>query len=108
MVQSIHSAVDFIYQFANDPIVQSWKQNSNYIVAVAAKDETGLKDLIHQLQIKNIKHTVFIEPDIEDQITSVCLEPTSVALKSVSHLPLALKAINEGMNKNNFKQNILN
>jgi hypothetical protein len=42
---------------------------------------------------------VFIEPDFENQITAVCIEPSEKARKLFSHLPLALREFNEVLTK---------
>ncbi len=103
LVQVSHSIADFAHSFPD--IFSKWKQNSNSIVSLSVKNEEDLINLTHLLKIKNINFVAFNEPDINNQLTSICIEPSLSAKKITSSLPLSLKEYNIGVNKNQFKQN---
>jgi len=71
---------------------------------LSVEGESALMLLISRLEQENIRHVVFKEPDIGNQITSVCIEPSDKARALCSGLPLALKEFSStGINKSNFK-----
>jgi hypothetical protein len=51
----------------------------------------GLLTLINKFEHNNINLSIFREPDMDNQVTAVALEPTARATKLCSNLPLALK-----------------
>ena len=84
-VQSSHSIADFILQ--HPQIAKSWHK-SNYLVSLTVKNEEELIKLIQKAELKGITYTLFREPDIGNQITSVTFEPSEQTRKLVSSLPL--------------------
>jgi len=94
-VQSAHAAIDFQHQ--HPTIAREWNKNSNYLIFLSVENEQELKKFIQKFQIYDINHTVFIEPDLDNQITAVCAEPSERTLKLCSHLPLALGEFNESL-----------
>jgi hypothetical protein len=65
-----------------------------------------LNSLIFKLQEKDIKVSIFREPDIKNQITAIAIEPCEDARRMVGSLPSALKEFNpqngELINKHTF------
>jgi pyridoxine 5'-phosphate synthase PdxJ len=61
------------------------------LACLSIKDEISLKELIKKAESKNIKYSVFIEPDIDNQITSVAFEPSDATRRLTSSLPKMLK-----------------
>ena len=88
-VQAAHAAIDFQHQYPT--IAQHWNKNSNYLIFLSVENEQELKRFIQKFQIYDLKHTVFVEPDLDNQITAVCVEPSERTQKLCSHLPLALR-----------------
>jgi len=60
---------------------------------LSVKNEEQLSLLLKKAKFKELKHTVFREPDIGDEITAIALEPGDRAKKLTNRLPLALKEI---------------
>lgn len=88
-VQSCHAAIAFMEEYkitANE-----WYSKSNYLGLLSVKTENELKALINKASLLNIKHSIFREPDIDNQITAVCLEPGAKTKRICSKIPLALK-----------------
>lgn len=87
-VQSGHALADFCIQHSE--IANSWHKNSNYLVYLSVEDEESLHRLIAKLQSRDITMSVFQEPDLDNQITAIAIEPTKEAHRLCSSLPLAL------------------
>jgi hypothetical protein len=104
LVQSLHSIVEFIFEHPD--VSNQWKVSSNSLVGLSVKNEEQLKLLIEKLIKRNIKYSVFREPDIQDQITAIAIEPTMEARKLCSYIPLALKAYNKENLINKHTQNL--
>lgn len=91
VAQTTHAALHF---FQNYPeITQDWIRSSNYIACLAVKDENQLLNLLELAQKRGIKHYAFYEPDINNQLTAICFEPTQEARKITSNIPLAGKEV---------------
>lgn len=86
-VQAGHAAIQF--QHEHPEIAKLWHDKSKYLVYLSARDEEHLEDLIFKAELKDIKISIFREPDIDNQITAVTFEPS--ASKLLSNLPLAMK-----------------
>jgi len=63
------------------------------MVSLGAKNETHLKDLITKAEERDIKMSVFYEPDIGNEITSITLEPCETSRKMTSSLPKLMKEL---------------
>lgn len=87
-VQSTHVALDFI--IANPAIAENW-HSSNYLICLAVSNETDLKRLIEKCSMKDLEFSIFREPDLNNEITAICIEPSEETQKLVSNLPLMLK-----------------
>lgn len=88
-IQAAHAAIEFQHEHLE--IAKEWNTNSKYLVFLSVENEEALQRLLTKIQIREIKHSTFFEPDIGNQLTAVCLEPGQVSGKLVSNLPLMLK-----------------
>lgn len=88
-VQSQHAVAEFI--LFNNEIAKEWFETSNSIISLAAKDQEDLFKLCTKLDKLGIVYRAFYEPDINNELTAVCIQPTIEARKVCSHYPLALK-----------------
>jgi len=50
-----------------------------------------LIDLIRKLEQANLRYSIFREPDLNNQITAICLEPSDETSRLTSNFPLTLK-----------------
>jgi hypothetical protein len=80
--QAIHAAIEFALTFPD--IARS----APTVVLVAAKDELTLSWLRADANATGLRHTSFREPDFDDALTALALEPAASRL--VAGLPLAL------------------
>ena len=88
-VQAAHAGIQFQHEYPE--IAREWHDKAKYLVHLYARDEQHLKDLIFKAECRNIKHSIFREPDIGNEITAVAFEPSREAGKLLSNLPLALR-----------------
>ena len=88
LVQSAHSLAEFAHQFPNH--FKDWKQNSNYIISLSVDNEEKLQRLYYKLQDNGANVVAFTEPDINDQLTSICYYGTPELRKLTEKLDLAL------------------
>lgn len=88
-VQSAHAAINFIFEHPGR--AGPWFHNSNYLVLLELKNEKQLKLLVEKCEYLQLVHTVFREPDIDNQITAVAIEPSPLTQKLVSRIPLLFK-----------------
>lgn len=72
-------------------IAHKWQDESNYIVLLATKSKESLDLLYSVLTNNNVKNKPFHEPDLNNAITAIAVEPTEQASKLLSQLPLAMK-----------------
>lgn len=93
--QAGHSIVEFCLRYPE--ITREWRDNSNYIVILAANNENDLVSIIKKAEAREIRHTYFSEPDLDNQITAVVLEPGLDSRKLSSSIKLAGSIRNNGM-----------
>jgi peptidyl-tRNA hydrolase len=72
-------------------IAEKWHTESNYVIALGIPDQRELEMLARKAEKKGITVVRFYEPDIDNQLTSICLEPCEATRRITSHLPLLLK-----------------
>jgi peptidyl-tRNA hydrolase len=92
MLQSAHAAIEF--QHEHPEIAKEWNTQSKYLIFLSVKNEQELQRLLQKIQIRNLKYSIFIEPDIDNQLTAIAVEPGEKTEKLTSNLPLTLKEIN--------------
>lgn len=92
-VQSIHAGIQFVFE--HPEYAEAWYKQSNYLGFLSVANESELVQLIEQAMAKGIKFSVFREPDIDNQITAIALEPGNKSKKLCSRLKLALSEDND-------------
>jgi peptidyl-tRNA hydrolase len=88
-VQAMHALTEFIFE--HHDIAREWKQESNTLAWLTVSDEKALYQLLTIANERGIRSSGFKEPDIDDQLTAICLEPTEQARKLCRNLRLALQ-----------------
>lgn len=87
-VQSTHAAIDFVFEHPTR--AGPWHKSSNTLVMLTVKDIGGLKKLMKKCDYLRLDYTVFREPDMNNEITAICIEPHPETYKMVSKLPLLI------------------
>ena len=90
-MQSAHAAIDFQHEYPVES--KEWQSKSNYLALLTVSDELELNKLIEKAKIRNIKFTVFREPDIQNQITAIAFEPSDNSRKLTSSCRLLGKEV---------------
>lgn len=90
-VQSIHAAIQFIKE--HPEMSNAWFEQSNFLAWVSVEDEPALFELLSKASRKHIKFSIFREPDVDNQVTAIALEPGELSAELCKKLPLALKEI---------------
>lgn len=91
-VQSSHAAIQFIFEHPETS--QAWFKDP-YLVQLSVENEEALIRLMYKLEKSQIKFSVFREPDLDNQITAIAIEPSEKTRRLISHLPLMLKEYKE-------------
>lgn len=88
LVQTAHSVAEFAHQFPQE--FAEWNQQSKYIISLSVDNEEKLQRLFYKLQDNGANVVAFNEPDIQDQLTSICYYGTPELRKLTEKLDLAL------------------
>lgn len=88
-VQACHAMREFA---AEHPCVEvDWYVNSNHLALLSTPNERALLELVRKATRKQLKHSVFREPDRQGELTAIALEPRAKPL--LRKLPLALSSV---------------
>jgi len=74
IAQCAHAIVEFSIQ--HPQIFKEWHDTSNYICCLIADD---LPDLLQRCRDLNMEFTPFYEPDLNNQLTAIAIEPSQLA-----------------------------
>jgi len=78
-VQSGHAGIQF--QHEHPELAKNWFHNSNYLIFLSVSNEEELNSLIDRAITKNIKFSVFREPNINNEIIAIAIQPCSESRK---------------------------
>lgn len=88
-IQASHAAIEFIYE--HPELAHEWYNISKYLVFLSVNNQEELLELSDKLSWKDILFSKFYEPDLDNELTAIALEPSSRARRVVSSIPLLLK-----------------
>jgi len=88
-------AVEYPVQFLN------WHDTSNYVALLSVEDEQSLINLANKLRSRGLSVSLFQEPDLNNQYTSLAVEACDKARRLTSNLPRAFKEYDEVWSKMN-------
>lgn len=86
-VQAAHAMTEFTMKYPEE--ARDWYLSSNHLALLSVSDEYELEDLLELALSRGFLATPFYEPDREDEMTAIALEPAAKGL--VRGLPLALR-----------------
>jgi peptidyl-tRNA hydrolase len=87
--QAAHAA--FAFAAAHPVVFQPWIADSNYLVVLSVADESALRVLLEQAVQRHLRFTAFHEPDRNDELTALALEPGPATSRLCANLPLCLR-----------------
>ena len=96
LAQSIHSSNRFAYHYPE--LHREWIEKSEYVISLSVKNEEQLKDLYDKLKWYGAHVVAFYEPDINNQMTSICYYGTPEMRKHTQKLDLALSEVEVATN----------
>ena len=87
LAQSCHCA--FTFAIEHFEITKNWINISNYITILEINDEYNLNIFLSKIKERNIIYSVFREPNMNNEITAIALEPGEKSKKLCRSLKLA-------------------
>jgi predicted lactoylglutathione lyase len=96
MAQAIHSNHRFAHHYPE--LHREWIEKSEYVISLSVKNEEQLKDLYDKLKWHGAHVVAFYEPDIDNQMTSICYYGTPEMRKHTQKLDLALSEVEVATN----------
>ena len=88
-MQSAHAVADFI--ISHHEVAKVWHEQSNYLIILSVPTEYDLQRTAQTLSAANLLFSPFHEPDIDNQLTAIAIEPSDEAKKFCSQFKLAFK-----------------
>lgn len=89
IAQSCHALRQFAHE--HPELDREWFERSNYIACLSVGSEAELDALLMKAIDRQIPHSIFREPDIDDQMTAIAFAPGEATRKLCSSCSLALK-----------------
>ena len=71
--QGCHALTEFFLEYPD--LTKSWHDNSNYIAILAVESEGKLIKLFEKVKARGVRCSGFCEPDMNNQLTAIVLEP---------------------------------
>jgi peptidyl-tRNA hydrolase len=87
-VQAAHAMRQFAFQHPDADRV--WFEQSNTLALLAVPDEEALRRLADRADDRDLKLSLFREPDLDNALTAIALEPGHRSQRLCRNLPLAL------------------
>jgi hypothetical protein len=88
-VQAAHALREFAALFPEED--RRWYETSNTLVMKTVRNEFALHSLLTQAKHKQVKTAPFREPDRQNEMTAIALEPSDATEVLCRGLPLALR-----------------
>lgn len=88
--QAVHAALQFAAEHKG--WFDAWHKFSDHICLLAVENEEILKTLIAESHYNGIDHSQFREPDLENSLTAIAIEPSLRGKDLCSDLKLMLPA----------------
>lgn len=89
IAQSCHAISTFREEHCD--VAKQWFEQSNYLAILSICNEQELLNLIDKASKKDLKYSIFFEPDLKYEITAIALAPGKDSKKLCSKLKPALK-----------------
>lgn len=86
IAQAMHAAIEFTQRYPE--LTANWYHKSNSVVILEYHDLTEFKSLLTN---KQVIHCEFYEPDMNNRLTALALEPTAISRELTARLKLAGK-----------------
>jgi hypothetical protein len=77
--------------------------NNNYLISLSTDSEQSIKIILSKILETDTSVSWFIEPDLGNQITSLCFIENDKTRKITKYLPLSLKNSNKQNKQINYE-----
>jgi hypothetical protein len=84
----LHAWREFVEEYPIEE--QGWYECSNYVALLSVPTEQELLQIADNAQRKGLRLSVFREPDLNNQVTAIVLEPGNKSRRLCGRLRLAL------------------
>ncbi len=88
--QALHAAIEFVLDHRE--LTSEWYELSNSVVILTASADQ-LQKLQDRCKTRELQYSLFEEPDLDDQLTAICVEPTREGKRVTSNYRLALRGL---------------
>ena len=88
VAQALHAAIEFLYKYPE--LSSIWHTLSNSVVVMNCAPQEFSK-LLSRCEKKGARYACFKEPDMDNRLTAVCVEPTRTGKKCTSNYRLAMR-----------------
>lgn len=79
------------FNIVHPVVAKRWHAESNYLGFLSVADERALEELLTEAQYAGLYTAAFREPDLNDSLTAIALEPSPKSKRLVAGLSLALR-----------------
>jgi hypothetical protein len=86
LAQSGHAISQFFLEYPE--LGKQW--NNGYLISLSVKNEYELQKLLHKLQDMHVDVSYFTEPDINNELTSICFLENEDTKRLTKDLKLSL------------------
>lgn len=93
--QAVHAALQFATE--HEQWFDRWHTFSDHICLLAVEDEATLQKIINKANNLDMDYSKFVEPDINNSVTAVAIEPSDRGKKLCSGLKLMLPTLDSGL-----------
>lgn len=90
-VQPAHALAEFA--ITHPEKFKNWHEVGKNLIVLSTTNEKQLIKLAESFKKEGLDYVLFREPDIGDHATAIAVEPSEIAYKLVSRLPLALRDV---------------
>ena len=88
--QSVHAAIQFANEYPEEQ--RKWFRESNTVVVLAAINLKELEEFTKLLDLKGVRYSKFLEPDIGNKLTAITIVPCPEAKELCAKFNLAGKS----------------
>jgi hypothetical protein len=99
IAQSLHAAIEYIYQHPEDSLF--WHNYSNSVIILSTNID-NINALIQKCALEKIDYSCFHEPGLDNRLTAICIEPCIESRRLTSNFRLALKDYQGKVNNGNI------
>lgn len=83
-IQAWHAGEEYVEQYKNTDEV-NYRKNDKTVIILDGGTYLNMLDIINNMELFNIKYSIFREPDLNDIITSICIMVDEKIYDRINH-----------------------